>query len=191
MTRTNSFFAFLKTAIFTISAALPILFFSSCEKGDPKPVNEEEVITTLEVALVPVGGGIPVNLKFFDVDGEHGSSAPLHTVSGPLKASTTYTATIELVNETVNPHGDISAEVEEEANQHLFCFETDGSIAIEYSDEDENGLPLGLITSWVTGAAGEEEVTIVLRHQAGTKTGQCPGDGETDVEVTFGVTVVD
>lgn len=166
-----------------------ITFFQSCDKEDPEPPNEEELITTMRVTLSPVGPGIPVTLKFFDADGELGSIAPLFTVSGPLKASTTYSATIELVNETVNPHANISAEVEEESNDHLFCFETDGSIVINYADEDDNGLPVGLITSWVASQAGEEEVTIVLRHQAGTKTGQCPGAGETDVEVTFNLMV--
>jgi hypothetical protein len=166
-----------------------MLLLQSCNKEDPKPPNEEELITTVEVKLSPTGGGIPVTLKFFDADGELGSIAPLFTVSGPLKASTTYAAIIELTNETINPHGDISAEVAEEANDHLFCFDVDGNIDIDYNDEDDNGLPLGLITSWVTGQPGDAVVTISLLHQAGTKTGQCPGVGDTDVEVSFNLTV--
>lgn len=183
------FFSFVNRVLSGTVFVLSIFFFSSCDKGDPKPVNEEEVITTLEITLTPVGGGIPVTLKFFDADGEQGSIAPLYTVSGSLKPSTTYSATIELMNETVNPHGDISAEVEEEANDHLFCFNVVGDINIDYDDQDENGLPLGLTTSWETGQAGAAEVTVSLRHQPGTKTGQCPGVGSTDVEVAFSLTV--
>ena len=50
-------------------------------------------------------------------------------------------------------------------------------------------LPLGVITQWMTGAAGDAEVTVSLRHQAGTKTGDCPGSGDSDVEVVFPLNV--
>jgi hypothetical protein len=172
---------------------VPILLLSvlllSCEKDEPEPVNEEEVITTVEVTLTPDGGGIPVTLKFYDADGELGSIAPLVTVSGSLKSSTTYAAEIKLLNETENPPGDISVEVKEEANEHLVCFEVTGNIVIQYLDTDANNLPLGLTTSWTTGAPGEANVTIALKHQPGTKTGECPGVGETDVEVSFSLLI--
>jgi hypothetical protein len=165
------------------------LLFQSCDKDDPQPVHEEEVITTVQITLAPEGGGIPVTLKFFDADGELGSIAPLISVSGHLEANTVYGAIIELANETVNPVGDITEEVAAEADDHLFCFAVNGNIAIEYEDEDDHGLPLGLITSWTTSEPGDEKVTVTLRHQPGTKTGDCPGSGETDIEVTFDLQV--
>ena len=166
-----------------------MLTFSGCDDEDPKPVNEEEVITTLQVTLLPDAGGVPVTLKFVDADGEQGNIAPLITVSGPLKTGTSYSGVIELWNETVNPPANITEEVMEEADDHLFCFEVSGDITIGYEDEDGNGLPLGVVTSWNVGEAGPAEVTVSLRHQAGTKTGECPGSGETDVEVVFDVEV--
>lgn len=165
------------------------MFLMSCGPDDPEPVNEEEVITTVQVTLTPAGGGIPVTLKFVDPDGEHGSIAPLLTVSGTLKAATNYAAVVGFLNETVTPTEDISFEVEEESGDHLICFETSPNISIQYADTDAQGLPLGLRTSWLTGQAGPSEVTLSLRHQAGTKTGECPGTGETDVEVTFDLIV--
>jgi hypothetical protein len=168
---------------------LAMIFFQGCDSDDPTPVNEEELITTVEIILAPEGGGDPVSLKFFDADGEQGSIAPLVTVSGPLKASTTYSAAIVLKNEAVNPVADITDEVAEEADQHLFCFDASGGISIQYDDEDVNGLRLGILTTWTTGVATEADVTISLRHQPGTKTGECPGAGETDVEVAFSITV--
>ncbi|MGC1241899.1 MAG: hypothetical protein WA874_09930 [Chryseosolibacter sp.] len=169
---------------------LLILFvLPSCDQDDPAPVNEEEVITTLEVTLTPDVGGQQVIMKFSDEDGEQGSIAPVITVSGSLKASTGYRGAVRFLNETVSPAEDISEEVKEEGNDHLVCFDSSLNIAIQYADTDGNGLPLGLATSWLTGAAGPAEVTISLRHQAGTKTGNCPGVGETDVEVTFNLTV--
>ena len=175
--------------LFASGLLLPAFFFQACDRDDPSPVNEEEVITTLNVALVPEGGGVPINLKFYDADGEHGSIAPVISASGALAASTHYAVAIELLNETVSPVEDISQEVAEEANDHLFCFNVDGDVSVQYEDEDENGMPLGLITSWVTGSAGEATVAITLRHQSGTKTGACPGTGETDVEVAFDLLV--
>lgn len=163
--------------------------FQACDKDDPEPVHEPEVITTVEVTLVPTGGGIPITLKFFDADGEQGSIAPLTTVSGNLEASTTYSAVIELSNETVNPVADVTAEVAEEGEDHLFCFDTSENITVEYADEDASGLPLGILTIWTTGTAGEAAVTLSLRHQPGTKTGECPGSGESDAEVTFDLTI--
>jgi len=168
---------------------LSLLVFHGCKMDDPEPVNEEEVITTVLVTITPPGGGSPVVLKFMDPDGEQGSNVPVITVSGPLKAASQYTTTIGLLNETVTPAEDVSEEVEEEGSDHLICFDPSENITIGYEDEDENGLPLGLTTTWLTGEPGPGEVTISLRHQAGTKTGDCPGAGETDVEVTFNVTV--
>lgn len=166
-----------------------VLFFSSCDNDDPKPVNEEEVITTVEVTLIPDAGGIPVTLKFFDADGEQGNIAPLITVSGPLKTGSTYSGVIELWNETVNPPANITEEVADEADDHLFCFDVSGDVSVGYEDEDGNGLPIGIITSWTAGEAGPAQVTLSLRHQAGTKTGDCPGGGESDVEVAFDIDV--
>lgn len=165
------------------------LCFDSCKMEDPKPVNEEEIITTLQVTLTPEGGGTPVILKFFDSDGEHGSGIPQVTASGPLTANTTYAGRISLLNETETPAGDISAEVADEANAHLFCFDITGNVTISYGDTDQMGLPLGLLTSWVTGSAGQAQVVVTLRHQPGTKNGECPGSGDTDAEVTFSLAI--
>lgn len=183
----HSFFTRCSTSLFFVlfGVITPVFLFLACNTDDPEPVNEEEVITTLTVTLAPQGGGEAVTLRFYDEDGEQGSIAPVITVSGPLAPSTTYAAIIELENETEDPAVNISEEIAGEAEQHLFCF-GGGDLSVEYEDEDKNGLPLGLVTSWTTSdVAGATSVTVTLRHQAGTKTGECPGTGETDVEVTF------
>ncbi|MEZ4857824.1 MAG: hypothetical protein R2781_03350 [Flavobacteriaceae bacterium] len=52
-----------------------------CKKDDDaEPVNEEEVITTVTVTLVPEGGGATVILQSRDLDGD-GPNAPVVTVS--------------------------------------------------------------------------------------------------------------
>jgi hypothetical protein len=172
-----------------LAVLLLVISFQSCDQEDPKPPNEEEVITTMTVTLTPGDGGMPVVLSFFDEDGENGSTEPIHTISGSLRVGTSYSAQIQLLNETVTPPIDVSDEVEEEGTDHLFCFSVSGDVSIEYDDADAQGMPLGLSTTWLTGDAGQQEVTITLRHQAGTKNGQCPGTGETDLEVFFGLIV--
>jgi hypothetical protein len=166
-----------------------MMTFSSCKKDDPTPVNEEEVITTLKIVLTPNGGGIPVTLEFRDQDGD-GSVAPVKTVSGSLNANKTYTGVITLQDESRAVVKDITPEVQEEAEEHLFCFATTGSnLTVTGTDADANGLPIGLTSSWVTTSAGSTSIKITLRHQPGTKTGLCPGTGETDVEVDFSLVV--
>lgn len=165
-----------------------LLLIMACD-DDPEPVNEEEVITTLNLTLTPVGGGNSVTLRFYDEDGD-GSIQPEKTVSGPLTPYTTYDGVITLLNETESPAGDITAEVKEEADDHLFCFTTSNlNLTVSAKDKDSNNLPIGIETSWVTAAAGTGTVKVVLRHQPGEKTGNCPGAGDTDIEVDFNVTI--
>jgi hypothetical protein len=61
------------TVIFTT------VLFVSCV-NDSELVNEEEVITTMNVTLVPEGGGTAVVLSFQDLDGD-GPDAPDVNVS--------------------------------------------------------------------------------------------------------------
>lgn len=175
------------------SFLLATLLLVSCG-DDPEPANEEELITTLTVTLTPTGGD-PITMTFKDLDGD-GAGVPQYIYStggdaAVLSTSTTYTAEITLLNESVNPAENITEEIEEESDEHLFCFTVGGGANIDYSyaDEDDNGLDIGLTTNWETGAASTGTITIVLRHQPGTKTGACPGSGETDIEVTFNVAI--
>lgn len=92
---------------------------SSCSNDDiPAIVNQEEVITTMNVTLTGPSGDI-VTLKSYDSDGD-GPNAPVVTVSGPLTANTIYSGDIELLNQTVFPAENITLEIEEEAHEHQF-----------------------------------------------------------------------
>ncbi|MEJ2163614.1 MAG: type 1 periplasmic binding fold superfamily protein, partial [Robiginitalea sp.] len=90
--------------LLAISAAL----FSSCSNDDdPDPVNEEEVITTMTITLVPQGAGETITLQSRDLDGD-GPNPPEITVSGNLASNTDYNGSIELLNETETPPEDIT-----------------------------------------------------------------------------------
>jgi len=168
------------------------LIFASCSDDDdntPEPVNEEEVITTLTVTLD--SGSDTVVMQYQDLDGD-GPDAATVTVSGSLSANTTYDGSIILLNETESPAENVTEEIEEEDLDHQF-FYTVGSgldVAAEYGDADSEGNPLGLSFILNTGVASSGGLTFTLRHEPNKpNTGLENAGGETDIEVTFDVTV--
>lgn len=165
--------------------------FVSCSNDDdnPAPIDEEEVITTMNVRLT--ASGSPVTLRSQDLDGD-GPNPPEITVSGNLVANTTYNGSIELLNETETPAEDITAEVEEEDEEHQFFFTATGAItSVDYDDEDGDGNPVGLSFTLTTGDAGSGTLQITLRHEPKKPNDGTLADagGETDIAQTFTLVV--
>ena len=158
----------LKHGLLGLAALMLIL--NGCKKDDDDnpapttPVNEEEVITSLYLALVPMGGGDTAIFSFVDLDGD-GGNAPVITPD-TLVAGTTYSGSLLLLNESTTPADTISNEVAAEAEEHQFFFSTTGgSLSWDsYSDTDADGNPIGLVSQWSTNAAGSGTVQVVLRH---------------------------
>ena len=172
------------------------LIFASCSKDEPlpAPVNQEEVITTLTVMLensFDSGGSDTVVMQYQDLDGD-GPDAATVTVSGPLSNNTAYDASIVLLNETEDPAENINEEIQEEDLDHQF-FYTVGSgldVTTEYNSFDSAGNPLGLDFYLVTAGASSGGLTFTLRHEPNKpNTGLENAGGETDIEVTFDITV--
>ena len=168
------------------------LIFASCSDDDvntPDAVNEEEVITTLIVSLE--SGSDTVVMQYQDLDGD-GPDAATVTYSGSLNANTVYDGSIVLLNETEDPAENITEEIEEEDLDHQF-FYTVGSgldVAAEYGDADSEGNPLGLSFILNTGVASSGGLTFTLRHEPNKpNTGLENAGGETDIQVTFDITV--
>ena len=166
------------------------LIFASCSDDDtPDPVNAEEVITTLTVTLE--SGSDTVVMQYQDLDGD-GPDAATVTVSGPLSNNTAYDASIVLLNETEDPAENINEEILEEDLDHQF-FYTVGSgldVTTEYNSFDSAGNPLGLDFYLVTAGASSGGLTFTLRHEPNKpNTGLENAGGETDIEVTFDITV--
>jgi len=172
-----------------------IILAASCSDDDPIAVNEEELITTVTVTLTPENDGDIVTLKSTDLDGD-GPNAPVIDIVGTLTANTTYTGVTTVLNETESPAEDITLEVEEEGVDHqLFYTFNEGLATTSYSDTDVNGDPIGIDFSLTTLAAGNEVLTVTLRHQP-NKSGDnvLEGDitnaaGETDAEASFAITI--
>lgn len=173
---------------------LPIIFLTACDKDDPTPPVEEELITTLEYVLKTTPDDPGITLRFEDLDGDGGND-PVIT-GGTLQQFTSYTGTITLLNESEDPAENITEEIDEEDEEHqLFFQSTIDGIDVDYTDEDDDGNPLGLTTTLTTGAAETGTLTITLRHEpnkeaAGVSNGDITNaGGETDIEVTFDIEI--
>jgi hypothetical protein len=185
-----------------------LLFLGSCSKDDPKPENIKEAITKATFKFTPAAGGASVTVTATDPDGD----GPLpRTLSGPINLvkNVSYTLSITLINELAkptDPEYDITEEVEEEGDEHMFFFAwtnntfssptgngnvDNRSDAVNYNDSDSKGQPLGLETSWTTiNATGSGTFQVILKHQPDLKSATSKStDGESDLDVTFNLTV--
>jgi len=163
----------------------------SCSNDDntPAPIDEEEVITTMNVSLS--GNGNTIALQSRDLDGD-GPKAPEITISGSLAANATYSGSIELLNETETPGEDITEEVEAEDEEHQFFFTASGAITgVSYTDQDGNNNPVGLAFELTTGETGSGTLQITLRHEPKKPNDGTLADagGETDIAQIFTVMV--
>lgn len=176
--------------------ALVIMALPACKDDDEDPpappsVNEEELITTVRLTMVPALGGDTAVFDWLDLDGD-GGNAPI-IIGDTLVNGAVYNASLLLLNETGNPADTISNEVANEAEAHQFFFTTTGSGLswTAYGDVDANGNPIGLASTWTTAGAGSGSLSVVLRHEPDkTATGVSNGDitnagGDTDIEVSI------
>jgi len=169
--------------------------------------EEEEEISQVTLTFTPDNDEDPIVATWFDADGE-GSGAP--TIDDiELEEDISYTLAIVLTNTLGTTDEDITAEINEEADEHMFFFSfTDGifsdpsgngnldnrSDPINYNDQDANGLPLGLSTTWTPGEHSETpgEFNVVLKHQPDLKTAtSTSSDGGTDIDITFALTIAE
>lgn len=192
---------YFKSLTFLISLST-ILILSSCGDDDLEEHNPEELIDQVTLTFTPDGGGTPIVVAAIDPDGE-GPQDFMPEDSIRLNANTTYTLTLDLMNTEENES--ITAEIQAEAEEHLFFFGwTDGLFSnpvgdgnidnrsdnVIYNDQDSNGQPLGISTTWTTNGAGNGNFRLVLKHQPDMKSGTSTvSDGETDVDLTFGVRI--
>lgn len=176
---------------------LPLLLLLACgDDDDPVIPNEEEVITDLVYVLNSTDNSGGVTLTFSDPDGDGAQPATI-VVSDSLAPNKTYVGLLSVSNRS-NPADpeDITGEIEEEGDEHQFFFVVEGGLdaSVEYADADVNGNPLGLLTEVTTGSASDGMLRIVLRHEPDKAAGATIDDpsaagGETDIEVTFPVSI--
>lgn len=158
----------------------------SCGKDEDPTGNEEELITTLRLTMREVGGSAIKVFEFKDPDGA-GGNPPTKFDPIVLTTGKNYTCNIEVLNESVSPAEDITVEINAEAEDHQFYFEPSGvNIIVNNLNTDSNGLPLGVSSTWATGAVGNGTLKVTLKHKPDAKMAGDPvSKGETDIEVNF------
>ncbi|GAB5527259.1 MAG: hypothetical protein Roseis2KO_51310 [Roseivirga sp.] len=173
-------------------AIVVLLAGTACSSDDPEMVNEEELITTVNVTFTNTAmASDVVNVSFRDLDGPGGTDPVIGDLT--LSANAEYTFTIEFLNEQETPVEDITAEVREEGTDHQVFFLIGGTanIVTTYGDQDTNGNPIGLIGTATTGDASNGTFAIVLVHEptksaTGVNAGNIGGaGGEEDIRVQF------
>ncbi|WP_460915387.1 hypothetical protein [Spirosoma areae] len=115
-----------------------------------------------------------------------------------LRANTTYTGAVVLLDKTKIPILAVSAEVKSEANEHLFLYTftpatgSPASLTVSATDKDidpaPGPYPIGLATQVKTGAAGTGKLKVVLKYQPNAKNGTT-SPGTTDLDTDFTVTI--
>ena len=190
-TPTPTRFKMTPKSLLALLVALP-LAFAACKKNDPEPSDDNELITTVTYTLTPTAGSTApaATITWEDLDGT-GGAAPGIT-GGPLtlRANTTYTGTMTLLDKTKNPVNNVTNEVAAEKEDHLFFYDPTpaGLMAVTRTDRDANSREVGLTTRVVTTTAASGSLKITLKHQPGTKNGTA-GPGDVDVEATVPVAV--
>ena len=191
-----------------ILAMISLGLISSCDNEDPAKQDVPEFISSVKLIFTPVGGGTAVSATATDPDG-FGSGGI--TIDHPINLvnNVSYILTFEILNNLAtptDPEYNIGNEIEEEGVEHQFFFAWtnnvfsnptgDGNIdnrsdPLNYNDEDANGLPIGLVTSWTaTDVASSGTFKILLKHQPDLKSNTTTStDGETDIDLTFDITV--
>lgn len=176
---------------------IPAVLLSSCKKDlEATEDNEEEVITTMKLTFVPVGGGATLSYEYDDADGPGGATPTVQEIV--LAPSRLYAVTVQLLNKTANPVADITEEVAEENTAHRFYYlpSANSGVTVNALNSDSNGVPLGITSSWSTGSASANgTIRVVLRHYPGTPPGKLNGDAVdspksgSDIDVSFVVKV--
>jgi hypothetical protein len=183
-----------------------LLFVSGCEVEDPVREDVPELITKVTLTFTPAVGD-PVLVTATDPDGEGVQDVQVDS-DIKLEAKKSYSLSVTLANGLVKPSDpqyDVTEEVKEEGDEHIFFFSWTSDIfsdpsgngnidsrtdAVNYEDEDINGLPIGLATFWTAGVASAGDLRILLKHQPDLKSATSEsGLGETDLDITFRVKV--
>jgi len=196
------------TIKFQILALMVGLLILGCESDDPQKEDTPELITKATLTFTPAGGGTVVTASASDPDGEGVKDIEVDGAIN-LTAGVSYTLSLSLINElaeVTSPEYDITEEVEEEGDEHMFFFAWTGDVfsdpagngnvvnrtgVVNYQDEDGDGLPIGIVTSWTAGAtASSGTFRVVLKHQPDLKTETSSADtGETDLDIEFEINV--
>ena len=182
----------MKRHLLTITTLFCLIIFSAgCDSDEPSVgPGEMELIT--RVALILTGAEENVIAVANDADGD-GIDITVDTLR--LMAGASYTGIITFEDGVNNEN--ITEEVEEEADEHQVFYELKDDlgtkITIVATDQDGNGLPIGLqFAIQVTArTASEGTLNVVLSHYDDTPKDGVTKSDESDVDIDFPVKITE
>ena len=178
-------------AKFALTAGLIMFLFFACKKDEKTvspPLPGNEFLTT--VRLVATNTADPSDVQTASVTDTSQIPHPPDSINHPtlkLKAGATYNVSVLFLDETKTPAANVTDDIYDRRNYHLICFDVIGGInlTVNRTDHDTNNpsLPIGLLDTFTTGAAGTGKLNVQLRHQPNAKNGSCdPGSSDADVD---------
>lgn len=186
--------------VLLLSLLTGMLCLLACKKKETvvsPPIPGNEFLTTVKIRFQNANNendtiwAVWKDLTPGDINPPDTSNAVIN-----LKVNATYKAVVYFLDETKTPVADITSEIKERQNYHLYVFFKTGAISnnltITASDHDSNTppLPLGLEDNFVTGAtASAGWLEGVLRHQPNGKDGTY-APGSTDSDVFFRLNII-
>lgn len=174
-----------------LMAALAINLVVGCKKDEPVPQEDNENLTT--VSLKFTENGVTKKFMFKDLDGPGGNAPTIEKIS--LDANKTYTLAVEILDETKNPVQNVTEEIQEQKDEHLFEYISNPTSLLTFSgkDKDSRGFDVGLTATVKTVVSGTGKLQVVLHHQppvngnpiknGSFSVGSIDFDGTFDVEV--------
>ena len=169
--------------------------FLACKKEpEVMPMDDNELITTVELVFTD-----PTNVvhsfKFRDIDGDS-RTKPEAFDTLKLARNTEYKVEIYIGDESKGSLDDITKDIEEESDVHLFVYRPNpiSLLAMQITDADKNALPIGLKAKAKTQYfPGSGLLQVMLKHQPPlngkiVKTGD-EDAGSTDLDISFPVII--
>ncbi len=139
------------------------ILVSSCTKTSVDIHDENELITTVKLQFSAEGK--TETFSYSDKDGDGGMTPKIDDII--LEANKKYSVSVLVLDESKTPIDDITKEIMENQEEHLFVFTPSPSslITYAYGDKDKNGFVVGLQGSATTNSAGVGKLKVQLRHQ--------------------------
>ena len=118
---------------------LASLLFTSCKKDEVEPTDDNELITRVELKFTDVTAKSTLTFTFQDKDGDP-KTAPEKFDKIVLNKGVTYSVSIGVYDDTKSPVMDITQEINEEADVHLFVYKTTPASLLTTTilDKDKN-----------------------------------------------------
>lgn len=160
---------------------------TGCSKNVEKPndENEHESINRIELVFSESGGSSKT-FMLEDPDGD-GGNPPSRIDTITAQANKQYTVVVKLYNITNGAAKDVSSTIQAQGASHEFYFIPTGiTVAIQKTDKDKNGYPIGFQSNWQFSTAGTGSILLKLMHKTALKgPNDGPNVGHSDIQISL------